>query len=203
VQRLLDRQMTRFPSLPSAATHHAEECYRNATAGHYQFHAERQSSVARMYGLQMAFPFRDRDLLAFLMAVPGEVVHPRGVPKGLLRAALCATVPAPIRDRRWKADFTAFNNAAVASDHAAIARLLTRESLSVKWGFVDGQRIALWVSTLIAGLSQDENAEAGWRLSDAAALELWLRRFFGDGDDDGDPVEAHTHGDRARSLCTI
>jgi asparagine synthetase B (glutamine-hydrolysing) len=180
VERVLNRQTTRFPSLPFASRH-AEEYHRHLNAGHYLFYLQRQSAAALMHGLELACPFRDRDLVAFLMAIPGEVVNWRGVPKGLLREALSRTLPPSIRDRRWKADFTGFANQAVVRDYPNIALLLTRDALAVQAGFVDGDRIEPSIAAFRTAVVEAETAEAGWQVGDLVALELWLRHFFGGG----------------------
>jgi asparagine synthase (glutamine-hydrolysing) len=180
VDRVLDRQSTRFPSLPFASRH-AEEYHRHLTAGHYHFFFQRQSAAALMHGLELACPFRDRDLAAFLMAIPGEIVNWGGVPKGLLREALTRTLPPSIRDRRWKADFTTFTNQAVVRDYDTIAQLLTRDALAVQAGFVDGNRIEQSISAFRTTVVEDDTAVAGWQVGDLMALELWLRHFFGSG----------------------
>jgi asparagine synthase (glutamine-hydrolysing) len=178
VDRVLDRQLGRFPPLPFASRH-TEEFHRHLTAGHYLFYLQRQSAAARMHGLDLACPFRDRDLAAFLMAIPGEIVNAHGVPKGLLREALAGTLPPSIRARRWKADFTPLGNQAVVRDYASVTRLLTRNALVVQAGFVDGDRIEPSVAAFKRAVEEDETAEAGWQVGDLVALEIWLRQFFG------------------------
>ena len=178
VTRLLERQLTRFDTHLRFASRHAEECYRNATAGHYLFQVQRQSAAAAMYGVEIAFPFRDRDLVAFLMAIPGDVVNRRGVPKGLLREALGGILPQPIRDRRWKADFTSLTNRAALTDYVAMGQLLTRDSLTVAAGFVDGPLIEEALRNYQTTIEEDESARAGWQLTQVAAFELWMRHFF-------------------------
>lgn len=180
VDRALERQSTRFPSA-RFASRHAEEYYRHATAGHYHFYFQRQSAAALMHGVELACPFRDRDLVAFMMAIPGEVVNWRGVPKGLLRLALTETLPPSIRDRRWKADFTVVGNQAVLRDYGSIVHLLTRDCLAAQAGFVDGRTIEQSVAAFRTTIAEDDTAIAGWQLGDLVALELWLRHFFGAG----------------------
>jgi asparagine synthase (glutamine-hydrolysing) len=182
IRRVLDRQMTRFESGSRFANRHAEECFRNATAGHYLFHVQRQVTAAAALGVDLASPFRDRDLVAFMMAVPGEVISWQGVPKGLLRQALRGVLPERIRRRRWKADFTLLANASALKDFDTIQRLLSADSIAVAAGFVDGRVLTetlLKFKTLIA--EDDDSAVACWRLIELAALELWLRQFFGAG----------------------
>ena len=74
---------------------------------------ELNNKVASIYGLESAYPFLDRDLVAFLMAIPGEVQTRNGVPKALLRAALHGVLPDAITLRRSKGDFTHLVNEAV------------------------------------------------------------------------------------------
>ena len=157
------------------------ECYRTATAGHYLFQVQRQTAEALTRGLEAAYPFRDRDLVAFLMAIPGEVVSWRGVPKAIAREALTDILPPPVRDRHWKADFTEVTNQAALHDYGTITRLLTPSAAAVAGGFADGRVIEESVLACKAALADNNSAVAGWELSQLVALELWLRRFCGAG----------------------
>jgi asparagine synthase (glutamine-hydrolysing) len=113
------------------------------------------------------------------MAIPGEVVNQGGVPKGLLREAMRGILPEAIRNRRWKADFTAFGNQAVAAEYPVIVDLLTRDSCAVRAGLVDPSIVERELAVFKTRLSQTETAVAGWRMAELAGLELWLREFFG------------------------
>jgi asparagine synthase (glutamine-hydrolysing) len=130
-----------------------------------------------MHGVDVWYPFRDRDLAAFLMAVPGDIVNWQGIPKGLLREAQAGILPDAIRNRRWKADFTALDNQAARRDHPAIARLLAPDCLSVRAGFVDGNVLEESVGKFATTVADDEGALPGWALTDVVGLELWLRNF--------------------------
>jgi hypothetical protein len=108
-------------------------------------------------------------------------VSPDGIPKGLLRRGLEGVLPRSIVNRRTKADFTPFTNRAAIREYDALATLLTGHPLSVSAGYVDGPALAAALQNYRARIAGDETAEAGWRLTDVAALELWLRHFFGGG----------------------
>jgi len=179
LERLLDRQMNRFVGL-RFASRHAEEYYRHATAGHDLTQVELESRAGLMHGVEVWYPFRDLELVAFMMAIPGEVVNAGGVPKGLLRHALTRILPDPIRNRRWKADFTPFSIDAVLREHANIARLLTRDCLSVRSGIVDGNLIEQSVRTATKTIAEAGDTTIGWQLTNLVGLELWLRHFFAD-----------------------
>lgn len=180
VERLLDRQMSRFESPHRFASAHAQECFRNATAGHYLYHVQRLSAVAAAHGMELASPFRDRDLIAFLMAIPGDVINRHGVPKGLFREAMLGLLPEPIRTRRWKADFTFMFKRGALADYNCIGRLLTPDSMAVAAGFVNGTGIEESIARYRSVVAQDDDmAIPAWRVTTLAALELWLRHFFG------------------------
>jgi len=179
-QRALARHTRPIDYRASPVTYHAQELHGHVTAGHYLSQLHRQISAGQMYGVDVCYPFRDRDLVAFLMAIPGEIVNWRGVPKGLMREALKGVLAERIRTRRWKADLTRVGNQAAARGHETIARLLTRDCLSARLGFVDGVILEQSIAALAVSIAEDETATTRWQLEDAIGLEVWLQRFFGD-----------------------
>jgi hypothetical protein len=58
---------------------------------------------------------------------------------------------------------------------------MTVNSMAVAAGFVDGRVVKEAFQSYRTTIATDESAQAGWRLTELAALELWLRRFFGAG----------------------
>ncbi|PYR11696.1 MAG: hypothetical protein DMF99_07475 [Acidobacteria bacterium] len=179
-QRALARHTRPIDYRASPVTYHAQELHGHVTAGHYLSQLHRQISAGQMYGVDVCYPFRDRDLVAFLMAIPGEIVNWRGVPKGLMREALKGVLAERIRTRQWKADLTRVGNQAAARGHETIARLLTRDCLSARLGFVDGVILEQSIAALAVSIAEDETATTRWQLEDAIGLEVWLQRFFGD-----------------------
>jgi asparagine synthase (glutamine-hydrolysing) len=145
----------------------------------YHVHCmEWNNKIGALHGLDAAFPFLDRDLLQFLMSVPGDVQNQGGVPRALLREALRGVLPEPVRMRSWKADFTAPVNAGVLQDLTRIARTLSAESLGVRMGYLDPGRLAGEVARLSGGLGRAQAVEA-WELTDLFGLETWLSVFLG------------------------
>jgi len=179
VSRVIERQLGRLPPLPRGTGSHATEYLRQLTAGHYLLQVHRMTAQALTRGLEAAHPFRDRDLVAFLMAIPGEVVNDGGVPKAIVRKALRGILPEQVRNRRSKADFTAETNRAALNDFAAVSELLTRSSAVVTGGYVDGRVLASSLQSCKEALADNDSGEAGWDLSQLLAFELWLRRFCG------------------------
>lgn len=178
-ERAFARASQRFPAPRRFASAHAEQYYRHTQAGHYANYVRSERVIGEMYGVEISYPFRDRDLVAFLMAIPGEIVNWRGVPKGLLREALSGVVPDAIRNRRWKADFTAIENDSLRQGCADLARLVPRDGLAVCAGLVDGDILHESLGSLVPA-GDAHGVAPGWRLTDVVGLELWLRNFFSD-----------------------
>ncbi len=167
------------PAMLGSGFHSAQarSLYLEARSKYHVQCMEWNNKIAASHGLEAAFPFLDRDLLAFLMAIPGEVQNHEGVPRAILREAMRGILPERVRARRWKADFTEATNHGVAQDLAAIRARLGPGSLGVRMGYVDGGRLQPAVDRMAAGLAGKE-ATDGWDLVDLLGLEAWLRVFF-------------------------
>jgi len=160
---------------PRAAAH-AHSIYSGVRSQYGLTRLEAQNKTAAMHGLDVALPFFDRDLIAFLMAIPGEMHNRDGVPKALLREGYRTVMPDAVVRRRSKADFTDRVNHGAAKDRAAIAGVV-RNGLSVERQYV---RPGLQES--IARFRPDtdmSSAVDGWALYDLLSLEVWLQEFMG------------------------
>jgi asparagine synthase (glutamine-hydrolysing) len=131
-----------------------------------------------VHGLEASLPFLDRDLLAFLIAIPGEAQNRNGVPRAILREAMRGVLPESVRTRRGKADFSYIVNSGVAKDRAIISRALSPDSLGVQLGYVDGGRLAPAIARLSAGSLAGKDCGDSWDLADLFGLEVWLQVFF-------------------------
>lgn len=154
---------------------HARSLYGEIRSQYAVSCMEWNNKIAAMHGLDIAFPFLDRDLVGFLMAIPGEMVTRAGVPKALLRDGYRGVIPDDIVHRSSKADFTDRTNAGVTTDRSIVLDGI-RNGLSVERRYV--RRDAL---DAIAAVPLDDASSVGnaWALSDLFALELWLREFVG------------------------
>jgi asparagine synthase (glutamine-hydrolysing) len=131
------------------------------------------------HGLMAAFPYLDRDLLEFVMAVPGEMICFGGRSRSIQRDAMLGVLPEAIRQRRSKADFTEPSNAALLKG----LRTLGASSLgqaAARWNLVDPARLQDELAQVSQALRGSENFRAGDSLGQLVALEYWLERFFSD-----------------------
>ena len=178
-QRGLDRARTRR----RFRTAHQEQCWGSATSGHYLATVLQTNNTASAFGIDVAYPYRDRDLVAFLAAIPGDVISEAGVPKALLRHAVHGVLPDAIRLRRTKADGTALSNRATQLAGAVARQSLGPECLAARAGFLDPRTLRTHLPDVFnGGLDRDDDANVGWRVADTLALELWVGHFCGGAD---------------------
>jgi asparagine synthase (glutamine-hydrolysing) len=152
--------------------------YREVRSRYHALCLEWNNKTCARYGIDYSVPFLDRDLLDFVMKVPGPMLVRDGVPKALLREALSGTVPASILQRRSKGDFTADVNRASRHDYPSIVQMLGPDALAVQFGYVDADKLRRGLSMLEGALDGSASCAAAWGLARLVALELWLRRFI-------------------------
>ncbi|MDO8666166.1 MAG: asparagine synthase-related protein, partial [Gemmatimonadales bacterium] len=157
---------------------HARSLYLEARSKYHVHCMEWNNKIAALHGLDAAFPFLDRDLIAFLMAVPGEIQNRDGVPRALLREAMGGILPEPLRARTWKADFTAAANNGMGRDLGQVCARLSEGSLAALLGYLDERRLAAALPGLAAEL-EGPDCLGTWDLTDLFALEVWLEVFLG------------------------
>ena len=160
----------------------ARSIYLEARSKYHVYCMEWNNKAAAAHGLNAAFPYLDRDLLAFLIATPGEIATCQGVPRALLRAGMRGILPEMVRTRTDKADFTAVANRGAAHGAAIIAAVLSSEPLGVQLGYFDRERLVPEIARLRAQLTGPTCAEA-WDLGDLLGLEVWLQVFLAHGED--------------------
>ena len=161
------------------ATALASALYREVRSQYHHLCLEWNAKVGALYGFEPAFPFLDRDLVEFLVGVPGTVLVRDGVPKALLRESLGGMVPDTILRRRAKADFTAGVNRATKQDLAAVMQMLGTDALVVQLGYVDPAKLKKGLTAADRALEHSATNVVSRRVTGIAALEIWLRQFIG------------------------
>jgi len=177
------RRALRFAGRPATIgsgfhSAHARSIYLEARSKYHVHCLEWHNKAGARLGFDGAYPFLDRDLLAFLMAIPGKIQTLNGVPRALAREAMRGVLPEPVRVRASKGDFSGVVNTGVAQDVPAISQALTPESLGVRLGYFDAARLDPAVTKLSRGLTRPDCLDA-WDLADVFGLEVWLQVFLG------------------------
>lgn len=169
---------------PEARWAHRGSCYSRSVYdtvrnGWYVYGLEAAAKLGELEGPRPAFPYLDRELLVFLMALPGELHAFKGVPKALLRSSQRGVLPEAIRLRRDKGDATAWVLEAARLEPASLrARLLGGSARSRGWLDQAGLRRALESIESALGRPGAPSAAPAWELSDLLALEAWTVAFF-------------------------
>jgi len=169
------------PGLPEGpwpdggAGRQARSHYRTLRSSFHTLCLEWNYKMAARFGLNVAFPFLDRDLLTFLITVPGDVQSPRGIPKALLREACADVIPRAIVERRWKADFTTLVNQSVRDDYGGVLRSIDGARSAAGSGYVSAG--ILESGTAPSGPENRNDCLASCALKDLVGLEFWLREF--------------------------
>ncbi|MBI4382316.1 MAG: hypothetical protein HY574_14155 [candidate division NC10 bacterium] len=161
------------------ATAHARSLYKEARWHYHVLCMEWTNKKASMHGLEMAFPFLDRDLLSFLMGIPGEMQTRNGVPRAILREAMRRVLPPPIVERRWRADLTDLLSEAIQRDYPELVHCLQPDGKAIRFGYVKGEVMREELARLDERI-RDPGSEFTSSLVYLLGLELWLQVFFGE-----------------------
>jgi Asparagine synthase len=127
-------------------------------------------------GIDVTSPFLDRDLLEFLMQVPGEFHLWGGVPKALLRRAMHGVLPPEIENRKWKADFQHLEETTLMKNSTQLIDVIKGDLLGERFGLVDVTKLRKHVEDVQRRLNTEPGA--AWSLEGVVGLEIWLRTFF-------------------------
>jgi asparagine synthase (glutamine-hydrolysing) len=158
---------------------HFQAIYSEVRSGsHVQLMEEANKSAAK-HGLDIAFPFLDRDLLTFLAGIPGEIQTWNGRPKALLRDAMRGVLPQAIIDRRWKGDYTEQCNVGTSKDYPRAVNYLRQHDLAISRGYARLESKGKSTQDAMDNIRTSASCEAAWGFQQRFVLELWLQTFFG------------------------
>jgi asparagine synthase (glutamine-hydrolysing) len=152
------RRRPRF-GRPRFGSDHARNIYQAVRAQSHRLEFEADDKSVASYALEAVSPFLDRDVIAFLMSIPGDVQTRGGVPRALLRDAMRGIVPDAILRRRWRDDEAAAPERARKRRHTYLDRGITLQSCAAL-GFASDAR------------------EIGPDALEFLGLEIWSRVFF-------------------------
>jgi asparagine synthase (glutamine-hydrolysing) len=144
---------------PAPASAHARDIYQAVRAQSRRLQFEADGKLAASYAIEPVTPFLDRDVIAYLMSIPGDIQTRDGVPRALLRDAMQGIVPEAILWRRWRDEGTS---------STALSLRRQRAWLSTPASFDAGHALGFF--------SQTRQIDAD--TLEFAGLEFWSRVFF-------------------------
>ena len=163
--------------LSTGGSAHARSLYLNVRAKHHAWSIESNDKLFAGYGLQIAYPFLDRDLVSLLMSIPGDVISYQGVPRALVRRGLESSLPTSVRTRRWKGDLGPMIHEVSSSESTRVANWFRRGSVAAMMGYLNEEVLFAQLDAWGRGTGYD----AERRLGELVGLESWLRAYFGRG----------------------
>ncbi|MFL6280554.1 MAG: asparagine synthetase B family protein [Vicinamibacterales bacterium] len=152
----IERHRSRL-ARPRCRSAHARDIYQAVRSKAHRLQFEADAKLAASCGVELTTPFLDRDVIAYLMGVPGEIQNRGGVPRALLRDAMRGIVPEVILQRRWRSE-----------DETVRAR---------EPGYLSTTR-TLDAAHTMGFLQQPFRVER--KTLDFIGLEFWSRVFFSD-----------------------
>ncbi len=132
-------------------------------------------ALSNRRGIEYIDPYKDRQLVDFIMAVPAYILGRPPYAKWLLRQAVNTRVPDEVLFRADKTSLYALFQAGLARHAREHVLDLMDESLAVRAGIIDHGWLQARRDQLRQRRDQFEPDHAFWQV---LCLELWLRRYW-------------------------
>ncbi|MEX1047241.1 MAG: asparagine synthase-related protein [Actinomycetota bacterium] len=175
-RRLASQPVSSPPFVRSQfASAHAASIYAQARGRQIMLALEWDNLAHSARGLDLCFPFADRDLISYLMSIPGEMSNYGGVPRMILREAMKDVIPNSVRNRRWKATYGRIMEDALHLDEPQLLSAAGDPRTAARLGFVDPGRVRRRLETAREAGPNDETL---WECSTLLGLEVWAETFF-------------------------
>lgn len=146
-----------------------ERHHRLLTDGKLTHVLELADHVSAAAGIEVRYPFLDRRLMEFCLALPAEYKLHEGWNRWVLRTAMAAVLPATVRWRDDKADLHPYLIHAL-SDHPRVEALKGVDSSSALARYLDVEAL----HRVGARLAADGSADDAVAVARAAVLDAWL-----------------------------
>jgi asparagine synthase (glutamine-hydrolysing) len=128
------------------------------------------------FSLEFRYPFFDRRLIEFLLAIPAEQQWRQDQTKFILRTAMKGILPESVRQRRGKAEFSPVMNAEMTGSLSVRMDEIFDNSVMAEWGILDSLKLV----ELNRQYQRAPTARDAGQLSFLLGLELWFRSVVQD-----------------------
>lgn len=160
--------------MPPGRSHTAEFTWQWLTSPNLWWAVELQVLRAARAGVELRFPFLDRRLADFVLALPFEARLPHGRMKGLLRSAMSGILPPEIARRHGVTTFDAVVRRNFTKNLSCVRAVFADERwLSAKYVHRDSAKKLF--RTLDTGSVDAVDSRLAATVLDMAQFELWLR----------------------------
>lgn len=158
------------PALPLTSR---QDHWISLTTGLYPYVMEVTDKAAAKYSLEGRYPFFDRRLMEFCLALPSEQKFSQGLPRYILRAAMDKVLPSEIQWRVSKGNLShSFNQQLLKSQRAVLEEVLSQPQAIESY---------LKVSNLQAAYRRysdqpNRSGEEAMTVLAGVTLSLWLQK---------------------------
>ena len=168
--RLCER--VRPATAPSCRSAMAAACYAQLDSGSWDLSAAVLDRSAARFGFEYRYPFFDTRLVEFAMALPNEQLLRDGTTKLIFRRALGELLPASVRSRRTKAEFS----------HTLVPALRFCGTFSAveERSWIDSAAVCRMRAATLRQFDRGhrENLANFWPLALIMAVEMWCRHGY-------------------------
>ena len=168
-ERYSQLQQSNMASLESARKEH----YKIITSGLQVYALEVLDKAAAAFSIEQRYPFWDKRLVEFCLAIPAEQKLNKGWSRMIMRRAMKNILPVEVQWRTSKMDFTPnFSNNLVYSERKYLYELIFQDSALID-KYVDIEALQKFYQRLISekDLQTTQNMFFIWQL---VCLKLWL-----------------------------
>lgn len=148
-----------------------EQHYKAIMQGHVSFALEVQDKDAAAFGFEMRYPFWDKRLVEFCLAIPAGQKLSQGWNRSVLRRAMTDLLPPEVQWRRGKADFTANVIRGLLNDQAQLKELMANDLFR---GYVNTSEFQKIYQAFLVHTFQTD-ARDMFKVWTVISLGLWLR----------------------------
>lgn len=164
----LDNSMHAYPKFKVPGVQHR---YYNLFFSGYSKDVRAYQRLAGQFGLKYAFPFYDRSIIEFVLAIPSDQVNGLACQRKLLRNAMQGRLPEVVRNRSDKTMLLQlYDQGIYAASWQTITNSLQKAQV-IQRGWVDQN----WLRTEMQGSGRTHEGYILWLV---ICLELWLQHYW-------------------------
>jgi asparagine synthase (glutamine-hydrolysing) len=150
----------------------AQQIYNSVTDGYNSIYRTELDTYAAYAGIDWRFPFFDRRIIDFMIALPPRLCFRKGFSRYILRQSMEGYLPEKIRLRKGKANFNGIGDRGIRVRERDRLQTLIDHSLLVREGLVSPAKLSeKWTSI------EKDTAYPSRPLTRFLYAEAWLRHY--------------------------
>ncbi len=124
-----ERTLDDFMDSPQWSGGARQEHWRSLVSPHIPLTLEMLDHVSAGLNIELRYPFFDRRLVEFCLAIPAEQKLSQGITRRVQRMAMAGILPEVVRWRNWKADFLVyFQDALLRHERARVDEVINKNN---------------------------------------------------------------------------